>query len=656
MKKIVLRGITLRNFRGEKERVTLFYLDRITTLAGANGLGKSRHFDAFLWLLFGKDAQDRKDFNIKTTVNGEPLPKVDVDVEATLQVGDAEVTLRRVYKEKWVKPRGQVEEVFKGNETETYWNGVPISVSDYQRRISSELVDDTMFKILSNPHYFATMKWQDQREQLFQLAGTISDNEIAEKNKEFAALLDKISGKSFADFKREVAARKKRLKDDLAQVQPRIDQTQKMMPETLDFEALEKEIESIDTQLADIDKAIASKSAAIRQQYEAVQGKQSALNKLKQEQQSILFSAKENAREAAFKANSARRDLENNIKVAETEISTLKDAIVRNERDAQELKERIERKINERDALRQTWHDENNKEFSGDDICHTCGQPLPEEIKADARKLFIDAKTKKLAEITENGKKINESAVQLDADADKLVAKDKELNNKLSEQSNVLSNLKDELARTPIANETQVDVNTLPEYLQISYKISNMEKEISEMESGEPADNTELQQQKKELQQQRDEAKGKLTNRELIGKYTNEISDLEKKGKDLAQKIADAEREEYTMQQFSRKRIEECEKRINSLFSYVTFKLFDYTIDGNEFECCIPLVNGVSYETKNSAGQINAGLDIIRTMAQFYGVTVPIFIDNAESVNNLLPMESQVIRLEVTNDKILTIK
>ena len=295
MKNVVLKSITLRNFRGEKERTTDFN-DVETTIMGDNGLGKSRHFDAFVWLLFGKDTKDRKDFNIKTLVDGKPLEKVNTEVSCLLDVDGETINLRRVYAEKWVKPRGQVEERFDGHEHELYWNDVPLKVGEYQTRINS-IINDSVFKMITNPLFFANMKWQDQREQLFQLAGTITDHEIAAQKPEYAALMDKITGKSLVDFKREISARKKKLKDELDTIQPRIDQTHKLMPEKVDFTALEVEIESLENQIKNIDEAIADKTKAIRQQYESVQAKQGEINKLKQKRQQVLHEAQTAAKE-----------------------------------------------------------------------------------------------------------------------------------------------------------------------------------------------------------------------------------------------------------------------------------------------------------------------------------------------------------------------
>jgi chromosome segregation ATPase len=652
MKKVTLKSITLRNFRGEKDRTTNFN-DGETTIMGENGLGKSRHFDAFVWLLFGKDTKDRKDYNIKTLVDGKPLEKVNTEVACVLDVDGETINLRRVYAEKWVKPRGQVEERFDGHEHELYWNDVPLKVGEYQARINS-IINDSVFKMITNPLFFANMKWQEQRDVLFQLAGTITDHEIAAQKPEYAALLDKITGKSLADFKREISARKKKLKDELDTIQPRIDQTHKLMPEKVDFAALEVEIESLENQIKDIDQAIADKSAAVRQQYEAVQKKQGEINTLKQQRQQLLFDAKTAAKDAAFEANATRRNLESNIKSIETEVSASERAVQSSERELKSLKERLESKNNEVTAKRNEWHKENAFAYCGDENCPECGQLLPEDRRANARQLFAESKTNKLAEINKKGGEINAEVEQLNkdiADVEKTLKTNK---SELETKRGDIANLKDELARLPIVDESEIKPEDLPEYVELSTKIYEMEATIDN--GAETIDTTELQNRKKEISGKLDSAKGELKNRDLITKYQGEIKDLEAKGKQLAQQIADVEREEYTIQNFTKARIDECERRINGLFSMVTFQLFEYTIDGNESETCVPLVGGVPFGTANTAGQVNAGLDIINALVRFHGVSAPIFIDGRESVNRLIHTESQIINLVVSHDKSLIIK
>lgn len=652
MKKVILKSLSLTNWKGEKQRTTEFN-DVETTIMGDNGLGKTRHFDAFMWLLFGKDSQDRKDYNIKTLVDGKPLQKVDCEVSGILDVDGEEIKLRRAYVEDWVKPRGQVEQVFKGNHTETYFNDVPLNVSEYQKRINA-IIDDSVFKMVTNPLFFANMKWQDQREQLFQLAGTITDGEIAAQKPEYAALLNKISGKSMVDFKREISARKKHLKDDLAQIQPRIDQTTRLMPESMDFPKLEKELTGVDAEIADIDKAISDKTAAIRKQYEGAQAKQSQINELKQKRQQVLFTEKERSREAAFAANTNRRELENNIKETESEIATMQKGVQISQRELTGLQERLASKNAEVEKLRQSWYDEDAVEYQGNDTCHECGQVLPEEMRANARQMFADSKAKKLAKITQNGGELSKEVTQLEQDIAQSETSLKNAENELQAKKDKLVELNKQITALPVVGESEVKPEEIHEYVQLTGQIKAIEATLES--DTEKIDTTDLQNRKKSFQQMRDEIKERLAKRELIAAYTKEIADLEAKGKDLAQQIADVEREEYTIQNFTKAKIDECERRINGLFSLVRFKLFEYTIDGNESETCVPLVDGVPFPSVNTAGKVNAGLDIINALCRFYNVCAPIFIDGRESVNRLIQTESQIINLVVSNDKNLIIK
>ena len=59
-------------------------------------------------------------------------------------------------------------------------------------------------------------------------------------------------------------------------------------------------------------------------------------------------------------------------------------------------------------------------------------------------------------------------------------------------------------------------------------------------------------------------------------------------------------------------------------------------------------MDGVPYRSMNNGSRVNAGLDVIRTLSEHYGMRVPLFIDNAESVTGLLPVGSQTVRLVVS--------
>ncbi|HEY9542992.1 AAA family ATPase [Prevotella sp.] len=652
MKKVTLKSLTLVNFKGEKERTTVFNAD-VTTISGGNGLGKSRHFDAFIWLLFGKDSQDRKDYEVKTRVNGEELHKVECSVTGILDVDGQELTLKRAFVEDWVKPRGQVEQRYKGNHTECWWNETPVNVSEFDKRVH-EIVDSNVFKMITNPAFFVGMNWKLQREQLFQLAGTITDVEIASSNPDFALLLDKISGKSLADFKAEIAARKKRLKNELNQVQPRIDQTYKMIPETEDFAALESKLADIDKEIASIDEMIADANAAIRKSYEAEQEKQGKMNALKAECQQIIFDAQTAAKDKAFEANANRRELESQIKVKKSEIEAVKREMQLGKSEIDRHNAEIEKLVAEQKRLRDEWYNENAKRYQGETICPHCGQELPQSMIDEAQSIFTKAQAEKCNGITAKGKEVGEKIATQHGCINQVENGYNEAETRLNALQSELDGLKTDLDSTTVAEVATVTPETIPAWVEKQKQISEIQSTISTDNSG--IDTSEMQTKKKGLNEIRSEIVARLGKRDTIERGKREIARLESDGKNLAQQIADIEREEYTIQEFNKTKIGECEKRINSLFKVVSFRLFEYTLDGNPNEVCVPLVGGVPYGSTNTAGKVNAGLDIINALCRFYGICAPIFIDNRESVNEIIETESQIINLVVTNDNKLTIK
>lgn len=653
MKKVILKSLTLCNFKGEQSRTTHFNAD-VTTISGGNGLGKSRHFDAFMWLLFGKDAQDRKDYEVRThNPDGTLLHEVECSVTGVLDIDGEEITIKRESVEEWVKPRGQVDRVLKGTHNECWWNETPVNVREYDKRIGA-ILDASLFKMITNPMFFASMQWKLQRAELFRLAGTITDAQIAADNPEFRLLLDKLTNKSLADFKAEIKAKKERLNKELTAIAPRVDQTQKVKPEIEDFAALEVEIANIEKQIADIDKILSDNAARIRAEYKEQQAKLHEVNDLENKRANLVRNAQQAAKNTAFEANANRRELVSKLESKKRELSAMK-------RTLQTLTSTHDRYTADIAALdadiikkRQEWHDENAKQYAGDDVCFHCGQPLPEAMKAqnlaDFNKAKTDAKAKIQAQGIEMAKRLEALKKQLQ-DTDKEIA---DQQRDIQAVEDEIKTLENNLAATPETAVAEIVPHEVVGYAELTKQIEEAQAALSTDETA--TDDSEHKAKKKELTASRDALKKRLVARDEIARLDQEIADLNENGKQLAQQIADLEKEEFVAQEFTRRKIDECESRINGMFHNVNFKLFDKTFEGNIYETCVPMVNGVPFGAANTAGQVNAGLDIINTLCRFHGICAPIFIDNRESVNDLIPTESQIINLVVTTDNKLTIE
>jgi hypothetical protein len=135
------------------------------------------------------------------------------------------------------------------------------------------------------------------------------------------------------------------------------------------------------------------------------------------------------------------------------------------------------------------------------------------------------------------------------------------------------------------------------------------------------------------------------------------IEDLKAEERRLAAEFEELERQLYLTEEFIRAKVQMLEDKINSKFRMARFKLFDVQVNGALNETCETTFNGVPYSNLNNGARLNIGLDIINTLAEHYGFAPVVFIDNAESVVNILPTKGQQIRLIVSGtDKKLRVE
>lgn len=646
---IILKSLKFINFKGLKE-LAIDFDPTVTSIHGDNGTCKTTIFDGFTWLMFGKDSFDRKDFNIKTLdENNNAISKIDHEVGGVLEVNGNDVSLRRVFKEKWQKRRGSEETEFTGNETEYYWNDVPVSAGDYQKRVSG-ILEEGVFKLITNPLYFNNMKWQDRRNILISIAGELSDLDVANGNEAYLDLLASINGKkTLEEYKREIAANKKKIKESLLQIPTRVDELIRNTPAPIDYASIEKEItekeaaiKEIDAQISDVNKEFDAKNKAVRE-------KQDALFKLKTRKNKLEFDAKIQAQKEADDANQV-------ITAAKQELEGLRQTISLKTKQATELKASIDKLNGEIDQLRNNWTTENAKVlvFDADEFtCPTCKREF-EASDIEAKKLemslsFQTNQTKELNSISEKGKAKTEEVIQLTPKLNKL-------NDEIKTLEAAELGMKDTTEETLVA---PLDFNILldsnDEYLKLKLDIEESEKEIETPVA--TSDLTEYNTQKQVLNSEISTLKVSLSVKETIAKSDKRKTELLDEEKKYAQQLSDLEGIEFTIDSFNKAKINLIESRINGKFSIVKFKLFETQINGGEVECCEALVNGVPYnDGLNKAMTINAGLDIISTLSGFYGVTAPVFIDNAESVTELFPVASQLVRLVVEKNSPLTIR
>ena len=661
MKQVFLKKMTLTNFRCHKD-LEVNFSDH-TTVSGDNKLGKSTVFDGFVWTLFGKDQFDRQNHEIIPIVEGKRLDRVDPEVTVDLIVDGRELSLKRVLHQKWVRRRGTAEEVFDGCDTLYYMNDVPLKASEYKGRVDM-IIEETIFKMITNPATFLGLHWTKQREFLFQIAGTISDAEVAAAKPKFAQLLELVNGKSLIEFKKEIYTRKKKLNDDLADIHPKIDQTTRLMPESKDFAGIVKQIAETDEAIKAIDLQLSDRSAAIRGQYEDMQAKQRQINTLKTKQNEAVNEAKKQATQEAFEKNQKRSEVENSLKAADRNAENSANEIRQLEKGVQAMQQSLTVKNAEIQKLRDSWTTENEKAYKAKDGClicpvfgSACGDDQAIEKHATASEkavtAFFEAKETTLQRIENTGIELGKELQEISSRINQRSAELEAEKLKSVELLNEVSKLKAALALTQTEQPRPIYYADIPELSIIENHIRNIEASMKEVQT---VDNLDLTGRKGELVIKRDQLKKDLDDKDRIAKFRQEVVNLTQQGADLAQQIADLEKLEFTMDEFNKAKINECDRRINGLFQIVRFQLFDKTIDGNEFETCIATNKvGVPISATNTAEKINAGLDIIATLSKFYNVSAPVFLDGSESVNNYFNTKCQMVFLKVTKEPVLTI-
>lgn len=699
-KQLRIKSLTLINFKGMRN-VTVAFGDRVTAISGRNGTGKTTIADAFAWLLWGKDSKGNSDskFGIKTNdENGNYIPDLEHEVSGTFDAIDTEtgeteaVELRRVYVEEWQTSKGSTERTLKGHHTDYFYNGVPLKTkTEYDAKVAA-LIPEDLFKVITDPYYFLTLHWKAQREYLLRMAGTISDSDIAANREDFAALLHRVTGKSMEEYKKEIAVKRGKIEQQLDKIPTRKDEVTRNTPVAPDYAALEAEKTQIQAELAEIDAAASSVAEANRLAYERAAKIQSNINAKRTEQNQIIYNAKEAARKAAYETNrvadDAARDLSQVKQVEANETSYYnreKSAITAAIEAEKRRKESAEQQVS---ALRKRWEKVNNEQFqektyqpAGLLICpifghqcadasalnrHQCDAAAAAETfrknQEEERAAFIANQTAQLDAMDAEGQELNKQIAQHAAEIERLTKQAAELETKHAKAVQEYATKKDGLQKViednPRVNtEPNIVPQTLPGWVDLQGQIDQLNADLSvaTAPAQQTATNADNATRKAQLNARLSGIDQKLGLRSTIEANARRIVELDNEAATLAQEKASLQIEEDLIDDFVKDRMAEVERRVNGLFDGVEFRMYKNLVNGEKEPDCVAYIGGVRYQDKNHAGQINAGLAVINALCAFHGVTAPIFVDNAESVNTFIPVNSQLVTLSVSNEEELQI-
>lgn len=633
MKRIRLESLTIDNFKGQRH-LRLDLGGRSASIYGDNAAGKTTIYDALTWLLFGKDSQGRGDFEIKPLgPDGAILDHSAItSVEAVFSGTGRAVSLRKEYYEKWSAKRGSIKKSFDGNTCDYYVDGVPCKKYEYEEK-AGELLDEKTFRLLTSTSYFCgSASWQERRALLFRVCGTASDEEIMGADARFAPLSAALCGLDLGDYRKKLQAERRGYNTSREAVPVRLDECKKTVDELrdIDFSALRAEVairvqkrDELSAELLKLDHNALLDSK--RNQRQALQNRISQLdNENTAFRQAQVIPASDDGTSLRWELEEQKKRL-----TAAGAAKRKEDGVI------SDYQENVEK-------CRTDWAAINAETFHGQ-TCPTCGQALIGAALEAAESGFAARKAERLGAVVHDSKVYKDAVAQAESRREEAIARAVAAENRIAELTDLLAQIKP---------TDQPEIMDRPGYreerLALSRQAADLDIEVGKLSGESQAIRAEIAGKVKSLSEEIDAINGTVAKESVLSSTMQRMAQLREDAKAAAEKMEAIDAQLYLCDEFVRYKAKFTEDSINGKFRLVSFRLFQEQINGGLAECCDPMVGGVPYGSLNNGARINAGLDVIATLSEHYGVAAPLFVDNAESVTALTPVGTQVIRLVVS--------
>lgn len=631
MTKIKLQSIAINNFKGIRF-LKLNFLGKDSTIQGANGSGKTTIYKAYYWCLTGKTLEPNE--TVQTLdENNEPIHKIETSVEMTLLIDDSyEVVLKRTLTEKW-KAKGMPNETFDGTEQKQFFNEVPFNKKEFEAKLNS-ICDLEKWILLSNINTFMLLKADDRRKMLISMAGEVDEQELM---KPYPAVMKAVNveKKNIEELQKQVLSTKKRSNDELKTIPSQID-AQDRLKVNEDFEAKKTEKNVVEQQIADIDKLLEGSSEELESAKKHREEIQSITAKIAEAEKSWRINYDKEREEATIALSNAQSEYDSALKSKETIIAEQ----VKKATNIKNLEEEFDKKKAE-------WGKVNLTTYTAETLtaCPVCGHVFTEEEKIAKGNAAIEhfnaEKSEKLKtllneaglikqQITALTGSYNEGKQIILPQAETLLASKQTA---LDEKKKLLEVIK--------GKKIEDDSNIL----KLKKELSAIESEVLTLSDN--GDKQSLRDKKKKLTEVKDTLTKIISGEETNRRIEEEKEKLNKRAEELAQIVADCDNTLYQIMEYKKAKINAIESKINSFFQIAQWKFFKKNITDDSYnEVCDCLHNGVDYNSTNAADKINLGVDIVASIGKAYGIEAPVFVDNSESIADILKIQNQLIALK----------
>jgi len=621
------------------------------TIEGQNGLGKTSVFDAAMWVLTDKDSLGQSPghgFKIKPlNAAGEVAKhKLDYEAELVIEHDGREIALRKVYKEVWGDPRKEGVEKLLKHETNRFIDSVPTDERPYNDFIAS-ICDPKRLLILSRPTYFNELPdapgspgWQQRRNMLVSAFGDVTDAEVMGASKKFKPLVDELKGKTVDDFKKVLTSSRKDIVKGRQDIPGRIDELSRGLDgaDGVGGAAPESSTQSLRDRLKELNINRASILAG-GQAGELTK----RLRELEAEGQAIYSRLRQKAEEEAHEAQKTLRQ-------ANFVLDGEKQKATRLHYEIEQDKVALAGLDKDLASLRADFTYISNNNPVIDEACPTCGQGFPLDKIQELQEAWNLNKAKSLEDNRERGKACKAKADQMR----------EKINRKLSEIGDMTTTIEELTRQRDGADQVAQMPKDLPMLSSPEYK-ANDEKQFAVKaaiaEAATSTDTTAIDEEIAECELEikaQDEAKARV---QAQAEARERITELEAQEKAMGAEIEAIDKMLFLIEEFTKAKVAMLDDKINSHFEKVRFKLSETQINEGIAPCCICTMNGTPWTSLSTGERIIAGLDVICTLSKAWGLTIPVFVDNSESVTMELKAPGQLIALRAVEGlKKLTVK
>lgn len=650
---IRLQKEIIENFKGIKS-FTLDIGGKNAIVSAQNGTGKTTLYDLFLWVFFGKDSTGAAEFGLRP-LDGDnnPIKGLVTVGEITLDIDGKIRVFSRAHHEKLVKKQ------VRGFTTQYWVDGLAMKKKDYDDRIIDLVATEETFKLLTDLDYFCNEKkfhWENRRGVLLDIAGDIGSP------KGFDALLASIGDHELKDYKKILKDRIKRLVKDRDEINPRIDEQQRnldiWLEKAVDTTEFEKQRHDLKNDLTGLDL----KRKEILETQKERQEKIDALNELKN-------SLADRVRDLKHDTTGIQGLIEEKTKIVagvadkQMVLSQTEQAIKLQQGVIDGANERLAATLVRLDEARNAYLEAKKTPITpppvADGLCFNCNQELPDEMKGnivadrndiikemeDSRKSHLEAFANSARLKNDEYKALADSIIILNGEMDgfKVDLEKAQIEYDESEQYR--------LQRAPVIDEAIAKNETTPPAKDELCISLNKQIEVAAGEVGEPTVDqlTEIEAEHTLTREKLETVAENLLQADTAKQIQPRIDELNAKENDLAQKIAYDEKELEDIKNYFKAECELIESAVNGKFEHITFRLFKELLktdsEGNAdtVPCCDALLDGVTYDDMSDGEKIFCSIDIINTLSEHFEITVPLFIDRAETFTKDCHAHGQVI-------------